>query len=153
MRKTLIFTCLLMLFQIAAAGLFAQTEPDSTTVPDIIKEQSEMIFYKLYDADASVTDYIYWDDFYVNDEDITLLYYDAVDGGYENEFYSSTISRLSADLHYKEAAVDPFTDWTYTVTEFDVYATCHNSATDVQMWLTVPDTEHMYLVELIYSDR
>jgi hypothetical protein len=153
MCKVIIFTCLLILFQTVAVGLFAQTEPDSTVVPDIIVEQTEMIFYKLYDADVSAADYIYWEDFYVNDEDITLLYYDAVDGGYEDEFYGSTITRLSGDLHYKEAAVDPFIEWTYTVSEFDVYVTCHNSATDVQMWLTVPDTEQMYLVELIYSDR
>lgn len=153
MRRTLVFACLLVLFQIAAAGLFAQDVSDSTAVSEAIKAQAEMAFDLLYKADASAADYIDWDDFYYNDEDITMLYYDAIDAGTEADFFVSTINIIATDLHYNEGVSDPYVDWEYEVYDSGITATCHNSVSSVQLMFYPPEDEHLLIYEIYVTYR
>jgi hypothetical protein len=152
----------------ASLCLYAQPAPetgeepdyqpaDSTAIKSVAEEHQIAIkaaFEHLLKGDSFVQDIIDWDDFYLNDEDITTAYYDAVDSGTELDFIAQIIAEIRDNLQTGDLAKDPYAEWSFEDNGYEIYVFCHNSVKDVDMWFSPPsDTYPMHLVEISTTYR
>jgi hypothetical protein len=144
---------ILTLLFLASTLLFAQEEPEITPVPPEQQQQVMAVFEMLYSGNPEVVDYIFWEDLYINNEDITLLYYDSMDGGFEDVFFNMVVRELAAELQNPDDASDLYTEWLFEGRDGEIYAYSHNNKKQVEMWFTTPGEEPMYLLEMNIADR
>jgi len=121
------------------------TKPDSL----LMQQQALQIFDMLLKAESTAVGYIDWEDFYVNDYDITLDYYDSIDAGDDTEFKTMVVNEISAMLNDDITVEDIYTGWTFTTQEDMLSASSRNSKIEALLWLFAPPEDHLYLRELI----
>lgn len=148
-HKLMILLTLMILF---TTGLYAQSKQVGSSVPKMKQDHAKKVFNLLYSNDSKAADYIYWDDFYVNDEDITIFYYESVDGGYENAFKAQVVEEISKMLRTSKNKDDKYADWSFSTRGTEIESTCSNSKSVVKQWLTNPKDGIMLLLEIKISD-
>jgi hypothetical protein len=152
--------CLLLLLLASISGLSAQESvepvpetPAPATVSDEYQQLIKAGLAHLAAGDSVAVDIICWDDFYLNGEDITSLYYEAYDNGTDLDFMNNIIVEISDYLKNADAANDPFTEWGFEDNGYEIYASCHNSVKQVEMWLDILEGYSLQLWEINITYR
>jgi len=148
--KSIVIIAVLLALSLCLA---AQSEKPASSSAKANENEVKQIFNMLLDADFTAEGFILWDDFYLNDEDITYYYYDALDYGDNDLFTKEIVAEISTLLHYDGDEGDAFKDWTFEPSEEDLYVTCMNKKKSVEMWFYTPVDDHLYLREAFVTDK
>lgn len=146
-------TCLLALLIMSFLGLFSQISSAPDTKSDVKYEKARQIFSMLYNANLDASDYILWDDIYVNDEDVTELYYESLEYGDNEVFMNEMVIAISKLLHYKGDSKDKYTDWNFTYESDDLIVRCRNKKKEVVMTFSTGNNDKLYLCDILVKDR
>jgi hypothetical protein len=104
---------ILGLFLMIAAGLHCQTGETADSDTLIVIQQATNLLNLLFEGDYKAQDLIYWDDFYIDDYDVSSDYWDAYDEYDEEYFMESIIDDISTKLQY-QGENDPYQNQSIT---------------------------------------
>ncbi len=146
-RLTKVFFLVVLLI-ITTVALLAD-EPKSTAD----NETARKIFALFYTGNPAATEYVLWDDIYVNNEDVTELYYESLEYGDDDTFKKEMVSAISKLLHYSGDTKDMYTDWSFTDDNGDLVVKCRNKKKEVTMIFISGNNDKLYVCDIYVKDR
>lgn len=148
-RAIFIVTVLLIL----AFSLSAQVRDTVKPAEAARENEAKQVLNMFVKADAAVIKYIFWDDFYFNDEDITYFYYESLEYGDDEVFTKEIVKEISDLLHYEGDAKDIFSNWSFEHSAEGMFSNCNNKKKAVDFWFYTPANDHIYLREINIKNR
>ncbi|MFO7660449.1 MAG: hypothetical protein R6V77_06020 [Candidatus Cloacimonadaceae bacterium] len=143
--KTLLILFLMMSFAVCG---FAQDKESKTPLQLDREKQAKQVLQMLSEGDESAVSYIFWDDFFLNDEDITYYYYESVDYGDDDIFTKDIVLEISGLLLVDGKSDHNYTGWSFKHDADQMNASSANKAKKAEMLFYTPADSHIFLREI-----
>lgn len=135
-----------------STGLYCEVsdeaKPDSAIVNPIVSQ----LVTSLYNNEYKASFHIDWEILSVNSEDLSDLYWDAVDNEEEDLFFEYIIEEISKLLHYEGDSGDNFIEWKETTLMGNQIITCHNKKKNVEMHFNHNSLGNIFLFDITIND-
>ncbi|GEM_PF-1256591 len=143
--KTLLIAVLLLSFAVCS---FAQAKESKTPRQLENEKQAKQVLQMLCEGDVSAISYIFWDDFYLNDEDITYYYYESVDYGDDEDFTRDIVMEISGLLMTDGKPDYNYTGWSFKHNADKMNASSANKSKKAEMLFYTPEDSHIFIREI-----
>lgn len=143
--KNLLIAVLLLSFAVCS---FAQAKESKTPLQLDREKQARQVLQMLSEGDESAVSYIFWDDFYLNEEDITYYYYESVDYGDDDVFTKDIVLEISGLLLVDGKSDHNYSGWSFEHNDDTLHAGSVNKAKKAEMLFYTPKDSHIFLREI-----